>query len=124
MPFLKVNITGTTGKCPAKPDPTAAGYTIFASEDGTLAAGDSAQIHTQIVIRVPEDTCGHLVPLTSSAGGIHINTVIVDRSTSDELIVHAFNFGGDTWSWKVGDPIAQLILEKIEDATVIQVSTM
>ena len=27
------------------------------------------------------------------------------------------------WSWKVGDPIAQLILEKIEDATVIQVKS-
>ena len=123
MPFLKVNVTGTTGKCPAKADPSAAGYTIFAAEDGSLAAGDSAQIQTQLVIKVPEGTCGHLVPLSSSACGIHINTVIVDRTTSDELVVHAFNFGGETWSWKVGDPIAQLILEKIADASVVQVST-
>ena len=123
MPILKVNITGTTGKCPVESTPDAAGYTIFAAEDGSLAAGDSAKIQTQIILGVPQDTCGHLVPLSTSACGIHINTVIVDRTTSDELAVHAFNFGGDTWSWKVGDPIAQLILEKIEDATVIQVKS-
>ena len=73
------------------------------------------QIPTQVKIRVP---LGHYGRLTSKSGlamkhKIHAGAGVIDPDYKGEVEILLFNAGRHYYLIKKGDPIAQVILEKV-----------
>ena len=76
---------------------------------------------------MPVGTYGRIAPRSGLAvkNGISTGAGVVDRDYTGEVKVVLFNHGENDFEVKVGDRVAQLILERIvEDAEVVVVESL
>ena len=100
-----------------------AGYDLFSADAVTLGPGDLACVATGVAIKVPPGTYGRIAPRSGITvkHNVHVGAGVIDADYTGEIKVVLYNNGKDTVEFKAFDRIAQLILEKIEIAEVIEV---
>lgn len=88
-----------------------AGQDVFAAELKTIDPGESAVIHTDLRIEVPE---GHVGLLWSRSGlsvkhRIEVGAGCIDYGYTGEVLVHLYNHGKSAYVVEAGSRIAQLL---------------
>lgn len=102
---------------------TDAGMDLFTIEEFTIAPGGYYNAHTGIALALPP---GH-VGLIWDKGGIgmqrHIKTMggVFDDGYRGEYIIGLFNLGTEPQSFSVGDKICQILIQKVEHPSLVEV---
>ncbi|GBF88225.1 dUTP pyrophosphatase [Raphidocelis subcapitata] len=111
---------------PTRGSAKAAGYDISSAEDTLVPARGKACISTGLRIAVPAGTYGRVAPRSGLAAKHFIDTGagVVDEDYRGELKVLLFNHSDADFQVRVGDRIAQLVLERIATPEVEEVASL
>ena len=115
---------------PTYAHPGDAGADLTAAEAVTLRAGGGrARIKTGMRIAIPDGYAGFVLPrsgLAANHGITCLNTPgLVDSGYRGELMVVLVNTDPDTdYKVEVGDRIAQLVIQRVEQATFTPVAEL
>ncbi len=92
----------------------AAGYDLYAAEEGTVLAECRLLVKTNIAVSIPEGYYGRIAPRSGLAykSGIDIMAGVIDADYRGDIGVILYNTDVKDFEFKRGDRIAQLIIEK------------
>jgi deoxyuridine 5'-triphosphate nucleotidohydrolase len=92
-----------------------AGLDLASAEAKVIPAGERALVKTDLAIACPADTYARIAPRSGLAlkKGIDVGAGVIDADYRGPVGVILFNWGKEDFEIKVGDRIAQMILEKI-----------
>jgi deoxyuridine 5'-triphosphate nucleotidohydrolase len=112
---LPVKLLNEYAQAPVRAKPDDAGLDLFSAVEVTVKSGSRAVVSTGIAIAVPPGTYGRVAPRSGMAlkYGIDVLAGVVDCGYRGEVCVVLYNTGIDHFLVRVGDRIAQLIIEKI-----------
>jgi dUTP pyrophosphatase len=114
---------------PARAHPGDAGLDLHAAEDVSLKPGARASVGTGIAVAIPEGYAGFVVPRSGLAARHGIGVVnapgVIDAGYRGEVRVLLINLDqNDALELKRGERIAQLIVQRVEDATLREVGEL
>ena len=117
---LYVKLLSEHACVPKKGSILSAGYDLYAAEDAVINGGDKCLIKTDISIIVPKGTYGRIAPRSGLAVKhyIDVGAGVIDGDYRGNVHVLLFNHSNKPFIVNKGDRIAQLILEKYEDAEI------
>ena len=111
---------------PKKGSSLSAGYDLYSSEEITVKAKNKALISTGISLAIPEGYYGRVAPRSGLAckNFIDVGAGVIDADYRGEVKVLLFNFAEEDFKVKVGDRIAQLIIEQIGLTDLVEVEDL
>lgn len=119
---MQVKLLTDSALTPRRMSPGAAGYDLYADEDVDVPWGGFATVRTGIAVAVPEGTYGRLAPRSGLAArlGIDVLAGVIDPDYRGEVVVVLANYNSGSGPFRVrlGDRIAQLVLERFVAAEV------
>lgn len=124
-PKLRVRKLHEHAVMPSKPTAASAGYDVASCVEVNIQPKCRMLIKTGLSIAIPHGTYARVAPRSGLAlkCGIDVMAGVIDSDYRGEVGVVLVNLGTAPFEVKVGDRIAQLILEKIEtNADVVEVS--
>lgn len=100
---------------PVRSSTGAAGYDLASCEECVVPSRGKALVRTGLAVKVPSGTYGRVAPRSGLAWKNFIDTGagVIDEDYRGELKVLLFNHSDTEFEVKLGDRIAQLILEQI-----------
>jgi len=103
-----------------------AGMDIFSAENYTLSPGERHGFSTGVASEIPEGFFILFAPKSGLAlkDGIDVLAGVIDSGYRGEWIVILINFGDKQKEVKVGDKLAQGILQKVEPLEVREVEEL
>jgi dUTP pyrophosphatase len=106
-----------------------AGLDLLAAEDVTLAPGQRAGIRTGIAIAIPEGHAGFVLPRSGRAlrEGLSLANApgLIDAGYRGEIKVVAVNLdAAESIEIKRGDKIAQLVVQEVAKAHLVEVDEL
>lgn len=121
---LKVFLRSEKATTPTKGSALAAGYDLYASENAVIPAQGQGLVATDISIIVPVGTYGRVAPRSGLAvkHGISTGAGVIDADYRGEVKIVLFNHSTKDFEIKSGDRIAQLVLEKIINADIVEIT--
>ena len=121
--ILKVQKLSNNAILPKRSTDGAAGHDLCASQDCTIPAGGKGLVKTGLSISFPPSLYARIAPRSGLAlkKFIDVGAGVVDSNYHGEVGVALFNHGDQDFEVKMGDRIAQLILEKIDTPPVEEV---
>ena len=122
---LLINKLSDTAIIPNRASPRSVGYDLYSDEDVTISSGCRACVATGISIGFPDDDIyGRIAPRSGLAvkRGINVGAGVIDPDYTGEIKVVLFNHGSEKFNIKVGDKIAQLIIEKCATPLIEEVN--
>ena len=109
---------------PSRGSDLAAGVDLYAAEGTFIPAGEQAVVGTGLAMAIPYGAYGRIAPRSGLTVKycIGIGAGVVDADYRGEVQVVMYNYGNKGYSVRVGDRIAQLILESclIRDPVEVQ----
>ena len=113
----------THPKIPTRGSEKAAGWDLYASKSTIVPANGKAIIPTGIHIAIPDGYYGRIAPRSSMSWKRHtdIGAGVVDSDYRGEIGVVMFNHGNQDLDINLHDRVAQLVIEKINTANLIEV---
>ena len=110
MRFKKIN---AEAKDPYRANPTDAGADLCSVENVIIGPLERKIISTGIAIEIPMGYYGRVAPRSGLAAkyGIDVLAGVIDSGYRGEIKVILFNSGNENFEVKIGDRIAQLIIE-------------
>ena len=126
QPPLLVKKLAPSASIPTRGSAFAAGYDLYASKDTTVPSHGKVLVSTDISIATPEGTYGRVAPRSGLAVKNFIDTGagVIDADYRGEVKVLLFNHSDKDLEVKVGDRIAQLVLERIYTPEVQEVESL
>lgn len=111
---------------PKRGSEEAAGFDLSAAEAITVPAGGKAIAKTALSVAVPEGTYARIAPRSGLAAKhmIHCGAGVVDYDYRGEVGVVLFNYGATDFAVAVGDRVAQMIVEEVDMADCIEVTSL
>lgn len=114
---------------PARAHPGDAGLDLCAREDVTLKPGERALVGTGIAIAIPDGYAGFVVPRSGTAIAHGIGVVnapgLIDAGYRGEIRCILINHDPhEAFEVRRGDRIAQLVLQRVEEAQVREVEAL
>ena len=121
--ILKVQKLSNNAALPKRGTDGAAGYDLCALQDCTTPAGGKGLVKIGLSISFPTGLYARIAPRSGLAlkRFIDVGAGVVDSDYRGEVGVVLFNHGDQDFEVKMGDRIAQLILEKIDTPPVEEV---
>ncbi|CAN3353209.1 deoxyuridine 5'-triphosphate nucleotidohydrolase [Diutina catenulata] len=121
---LQVHLRSENATLPTKGSALAAGYDLYASEDAVIPKHGQGLVATDISVIVPEGTYGRVAPRSGLAvkHGISTGAGVIDADYRGEVKVVLFNHKDADFAVAKGDRIAQLVLERIVNAEIVEIS--
>ena len=112
LPFKKLSEAAVL---PTRGSQHAAAVDMYASAPGAIPAHGFASINTGIAVAVPHGYYARIAPRSglSAKNGIFTLAGVVDSDYRGEVIVVLANHSDDDYEVKLGDRIAQMIIEAI-----------
>ena len=112
LPFVKMSVNAVT---PTRATEGSIGLDFYSPSDYIIPLHSQLLIPTQIKLQIP---LGHYGRLASKSGlailhQLHVGAGVIDPDYMGEIMVLLINTASRVHSIKKGDPIAQLILEKV-----------
>lgn len=111
---------------PVRVDAGAAGYDLSSAENTTVPAHGKALISTGWAMKIADGFYGRIAPRSGLAWKNHIDVGAgtVDRNFRGTVGVVLFNHSATDLVVKTGDRIAQLIITKIDNPEVVEVTDL
>ena len=112
LPFVKMSVNAVT---PTRVTEGSIGLDFYSPSDYIIPPHSQLLIPTKIKLQIP---LGHYGRLASKSGlailhQLHVGAGVIDLDYMGEIMVLLINTASRVHSIKKGDPIAQLILEKV-----------
>eukprot|EP00435_Cladocopium_sp_Y103_P036774 s34_g9.t1 len=122
---LKVKLLSESAVLPTRGTVGSAGLDLSASEDYKINPGDYLLIKTGVAVELPRGTYGRLASRSSLASmGVEVSAGVIDRDFRGEIKVLMHNQSGREFWVRRGDRIAQLIVERVMEVEVQQVTSL
>ncbi|KAG9188115.1 dUTP pyrophosphatase [Alternaria panax] len=123
---LQVQLLSPNAKAPTKGSAFAAGHDLYSAEDTVIPARARALVKTDIKISVPDGTYGRVAPRSGLAYKHGIDTMagVIDADYRGPVGVILANLSETDFPVKIGDRIAQLIVERIVMPDVVVVDQL
>ncbi|MFA7216599.1 MAG: dUTP diphosphatase [Candidatus Paceibacterota bacterium] len=99
-----------------------AGIDMFSVEDVTLVPGQIGKIKSGIAVEIPEGFVG----LCWDKSGLSMNHSIkvmggvIDSGFRGEIIFGVINLGKENYTFKKGDKVLQMLIQKVEKVEVVE----
>ena len=124
--MLKMQKLSNNATLPKRSTNRAAGYDLFASQNCTIPASGKGLVQTVLAISFPVGLYAKIAPRLGLAlkKFIDVGASVVNSDYHGEVGVVLFNHGDQDFEVKMGDRIAQLILEKIDTPPVEEVQDL
>lgn len=124
MENLKVFV-GENGKLPTRGSEFSAGWDLYSAEDKRIPEKDWEPVETDITVSIPKGWYGRIAPRSGLAlkKGVDVGAGVVDNDFLGTLKVILFNHGTRTLEIKKGDRIAQLVITRYNENSIVQVKT-
>ncbi|XP_051123665.1 deoxyuridine 5'-triphosphate nucleotidohydrolase-like [Andrographis paniculata] len=124
--FLRVKKLSEKATLPSRGSPLSAGYDLSSATETTVPARGKILIPTDLSIAIPEGTYARVAPRSGLTlkHSIDVGAGVIDADYRGQIGVILFNHSDVDFEVKVGDRIAQLILEKIETPEVTEVDDL
>jgi len=111
---------------PARAHPGDAGLDLHSVEDVVLKPGERASIATGIAVAIPDGYAGFVVPRSGLAARHGIGVVnapgLIDSGYRGEIRVLLINLDpNEPFELAKGERIAQLVVQRVEEATLREV---
>ena len=112
LPFVKMSANVVT---PTRATEGSVGLDFYSPVDYIIPPHSQFLIPTQIKLQIPLGYYGRLASKSSLAmlHQLHVGAGVIDQDYTGEIMVLMINAAPRVYSIKKGDPIAQLILEKV-----------
>lgn len=103
-----------------------AGMDLFAAEEVTIAPGESATIPTGIAMAIPLGYVGLIWDKSGHAivRGLKVMGGVVDAGYRGEIKIGIINHGKEPHTFEAGDKVAQMLLQKVSQATFTEVDEL
>ncbi|KAB8070279.1 dUTPase-like protein [Aspergillus leporis] len=126
LPPLLIKKLNESAQAPTRGSAFAAGYDMYSAKETVIPAKGKALVDTGIAIAVPEGTYGRIAPRSGLAAKHFIDTGagVIDADYRGEVKVLLFNHSDVEFLVKVGDRVAQLIIERIYTPEVMVVEEL
>ncbi|CAA9964457.1 dutpase [Pyrenophora teres f. maculata] len=123
---LQVQLLSSNAQAPKKGSAFAAGHDLFSAEELVIPARGRKLVGTDIKISVPVGTYGRIAPRSGLAYKHGIDTLagVIDADYRGPVGVILANLSDTDFAVKIGDRIAQLIVEKIVMPDVVLVNEL
>ncbi|GAV66328.1 dUTPase domain-containing protein [Cephalotus follicularis] len=124
--LFKVKKLSTNAVLPSRASPLAAGYDLSSATETKVPARGKALVPTDLSIAIPEGTYARIAPRSGLAWkhSIDVGAGVIDGDYRGAVGVILFNHSDVDFEVKVGDRIAQLIIEKIMTPEVLVVEDL
>lgn len=124
--MVKVVLTHPRAKAPVRANPGDAGMDIFAVESCTLKPGVHAVLPTGVHMEIPYGYVGLVWPRSGMAvrHGVDVLAGVIDSTYRGEIKVSLINHGFDPVEIRVGDRIAQILIQMISQAPCVVVGSL
>lgn len=111
--FLNVKLCHELAQMPERKTPHSAGFDLYACESGVVAPGAHAMIPTGVAIELGDGWYGRIAPRSGLATkyGLNVHAGVIDPDFRGPISVALINHGSQPWEFRVGDRIAQLVIE-------------
>ena len=111
---------------PVRGTPFSAGFDLSSAYDAVVPARGKAVVKTDLAIAVPENTYARIAPRSGLAVKhfIDVGAGVVDYDYRGNVGVVLFNHSETDFEIKRGDRVAQLILERICMADVVETDVL
>ncbi|XP_014505322.1 deoxyuridine 5'-triphosphate nucleotidohydrolase-like [Vigna radiata var. radiata] len=125
-PFLRVKKLSDKAVLPSRASPLSAGYDLSSAVETKVPARGKALVATDISIAIPEGTYARVAPRSGLAWkhSIDVGAGVIDADYRGPVGVILFNHSDLDFEVKVGDRVAQLIIEKIVTPSVTEVDDL
>ncbi|EUC45180.1 hypothetical protein COCMIDRAFT_96284 [Bipolaris oryzae ATCC 44560] len=123
---LQVQLLSANAKAPTKGSAFAAGHDLYSAVDVVIPARGRKLVGTDIKISVPVGTYGRVAPRSGLAYKHGIDTMagVIDADYRGPVGVILANLSDEDFEVKIGDRIAQLVVEKIAMPNVVVVEEL
>jgi dUTP pyrophosphatase len=103
-----------------------AGFDLFTIEKITLQPGERTQVKTGIALAVPSGCVGLIWDKSglSHTAGLKTLGGVIDAGYRGEVMVGIVNLGDTPHTFEAGEKVAQMLIQKIEQAMFAEVDTL
>ncbi|KAH9758673.1 Deoxyuridine 5'-triphosphate nucleotidohydrolase [Citrus sinensis] len=124
--LLRVKKLSEKAVLPKRGSPLAAGYDLSSAAETKVPARGKALVPTDLSIAIPEGTYARIAPRSGLAWkhSMDVGAGVIDADYRGPVGVILFNHSDVDFVVKVGDRIAQLIIEKIVTPDVLEVENL
>lgn len=124
--IIKIKKVHQNAKIPKYALPGDAGMDLFAIEDKTVKPNEIIAVKTGISIELPNNYVGLIWDKSGLAlkSGIKTMGGVIDSGYRGEIAVILTNLSKDAYEIKRGEKIAQLLIQKIESAEILEVNEL
>jgi dUTP pyrophosphatase len=123
MSTIKFKLLNENAKLPKRNHPFDAGLDLFCIQSVTIYPGQSALLPSGLSVAIPEGMGGFIWPRSGLAINNSLDTLagLIDATYRGELKISLINHGERPVEFKVGDRIAQLVIQPVELLEPIEV---
>ena len=124
---MKIKLTDFNAQIPTKGSEHSAGYDLYSCCNALIYPQERMLIKTGIVLEIPEGHYGRIAPRSGLAlkNGIDVMAGVIDSDYRGEVGVILYNTDKNIpFHVKIGDRIAQLIIEKYYTFDIQKVETL
>ncbi len=120
---LAVKLLHPAAKLPQRAHPGDAGADLFSVEEVAIPPGERRDVGTGLALAIPWGYAGFVQPRSGLAfkhGIMVVNSPgLIDAGYRGEVRVSLYNSGKDPFVVRVGERIAQLVVQKVENAEFV-----
>ncbi|MFN3693325.1 MAG: dUTP diphosphatase [Candidatus Paceibacteria bacterium] len=123
---LKVKKLHPDAKLPSYAHASDAGMDLYTVEYFVIEPGAHVIAKTGIALVIPDGYAALVWDKGGIANKRHLKTVggVFDTDYRGEYLIGLYNFGTEAQAFKAGDKIAQLIIQRVEHPTLIEVTEL
>ena len=123
---LKIKKMHTDAKVPSYAHPGDAGFDLYAIEEVAIPVGVRVLIGTGIAMDIPDGFVGLIWDKSglSTTHGLKTLGGVVDAGYRGEVKVGMVNLGTEEYTISAGHKIAQMLIQKVERAEIIEVAEL
>jgi len=123
LQFIRLN---NNASVPTKANESDAGFDLYSSHGAIIEKHTHKLIKTGIAIQIPKGYVGLIWPRSGMAykHGIDVFAGVIDSGYRGDIGVILYNSQYSDYNVEKGDRIAQILLQKVEDFDLIEVSEL
>ncbi|OIW02617.1 hypothetical protein TanjilG_24068 [Lupinus angustifolius] len=125
-PLLRVKKLSDKAVLPSRGSPLSAGYDLSSAVETKVPARGKALVATDLSISIPQGTYARVAPRSGLTWkhSIDVGAGVIDADYRGPVGVILFNHSDVDFEVKVGDRVAQLIIERIVTPDVVEVEDL
>lgn len=124
--ILKISKITDMAKLPTRSTPYSAGLDLYSAYDVTVPAFGKGLIHTNLRMQFPSGCYGRIASKSKLSWfhQIDVGAGVIDADYRGDVMIVLFNYSANDFLIKAGDPVAQIICEKIIIPKIQEVNTL